>query len=245
MFLHNSVVDAPLVEGQTDRNRVVLIDDPYHDWNSDCVEFRLTYAGQLLASGNERPGAEAGRARHKQEIRKVFLTQLKRLWNITPSLKSMLDTPAEIISVNRTDRTTRQAALPERYRCGNYRLLPLVTKDLGLFVGIDVLFLRPDPPGVLIRSGDIDNRLKTLFDALRMPGPDSNELGGLEPASDENPFYCLLEDDRLISKVSIETDLLLEPSDESRRNDANDTRLIITVKLKPTDASTFATQHFI
>jgi hypothetical protein len=110
--------------------------------------------------------------------------------------------------------------------------------------------LRPDAPGSLIKSGDIDGRLKTLFDALRMPGPDENELAGASPTDDENPLYCLLQDDRLISKVTVQTDLLLEqiphnsinePDEQTaqwQRNPIhpNDVRLVVTVTLRPSDS---------
>ena len=82
-------------------------------------------------------------------------------------------------------------------------------------------------------SGDIDNRLKTIFDALRMP-VSKEELGGYEtPEADETPFYCLLTDDKLISRVSVETDTLLQPT--SPQAGDNDARLIIAVKVKPVD----------
>jgi hypothetical protein len=46
--------------------------------------------------------------------------------------------------------------------------------------------------------GDIDNRLKTLFDCLTLPDPNQG-YEAETPAQDELPyFYCLLEDDRLI-----------------------------------------------
>jgi len=80
--------------------------------------------------------------------------------------------------------------------------------------------LRNDAPGALIRSGDLDNRIKTVFDALRMP-TNVDELGGYDaPAEEEDPFYCLLEDDYLITHLSVETDRLLEPSGQA--SDAND-----------------------
>jgi hypothetical protein len=50
----------------------------------------------------------------------------------------------------------------------------------------------------------------------------------MSPSQDENPFYCLLEDDRLISKVSVDTDTLLQPIE--KEPNANDARLVITVK---------------
>jgi hypothetical protein len=177
-------------------------------------------------------------------MRKLFHKQLKRLWEVTPTLKAMLSTPASVVTVNRADWTTRQNALPERFKCGDFRLLPLVTEDLSLLCSLDILFLRPDRPGMLIKSADIDNRLKTLFDALRIPN-EANELGGQQPSPDEDPLYCLLEDDGLITRISVETDTLLAPMHSDRPNDINDARLVISVKLKPTDGANFATAHFL
>jgi hypothetical protein len=51
------------------------------------------------------------------------------------------------------------------------------------------------------------------------------------PAEDEDPFFCLLEDDSLITKVSIETDMLLEPV--SQPPTKNDARLVIGVTIRP------------
>lgn len=33
---------------------------------------------------------------------------------------------------------------------------------------MEITLLRPEPPGSIVSSGDIDNRLKTLFDALEL-----------------------------------------------------------------------------
>lgn len=51
------------------------------------------------------------------------------------------------------------------------------------------------------------------------------------PASDETPFFCLLEDDRLITKLSVETDWLLTPHAGSL--DAHMVHLVMTVSLRP------------
>lgn len=59
-------------------------------------------------------------------------------------------------------------------------------------------------------GGDIDNRLKVLLDGLVMPRTES-DLGGIPLEPDENPFFCLLEDDSLITSVSVITDRLLTP----------------------------------
>jgi len=43
------------------------------------------------------------------------------------------------------------------------------------------------------------------------------ELGGYSIDSDEDPFYCLLEDDKLITKISVTTDRILLPETSSER----------------------------
>jgi hypothetical protein len=54
--------------------------------------------------------------------------------------------------------------LASRFARFGYRFVPLVTRDLELLCNIEILFLRQGSPGEIInRTGDIDNRLKTLF----------------------------------------------------------------------------------
>ncbi|MDD1413938.1 hypothetical protein MEN41_04490 [Dolichospermum sp. ST_con] len=54
----------------------------------------------------------------------------------------------------------------------------------------------------------LEFRLKTLFDGLRCPS-NKDEIKEIEPKPNEKPFYCLLEDDKLITKVSVTTKRLL------------------------------------
>jgi hypothetical protein len=95
---------------------------------------------------------------------------------------------------------------------------------------LDVLFLRPEIAGKLFEGGDIDNRLKTLFDALRLP-KNGEGMGPVSKDTDEGPIYCLLEDDSLITEVRIVTDqlLFLPRKEETSPNDAF---LVIDVKLE-------------
>jgi hypothetical protein len=60
---------------------------------------------------------------------------------------------------------------------------------------------------------------------------DKAEAGGYPPDADEDPFFCLLEDDSLISQASVETDTLLQPTGDIWNR--NDSRLVITVRLTP------------
>lgn len=169
------------------------------------MEFRLTYEGTLLGAtpNNKRSG-------HKHEIRKVFHKQLLRFWQTHPYLKEAFHAHPFI---GRTQPEKKLFVhLAEQYTRLGYSFVPLVTADLSLLCRVDILLLRPTMPGqVIIQSGDLDNRLKTIFDALRIPN-NKDELGGYnEPTADEIPFCSLLEDDKLISHVSIETDVLLQP----------------------------------
>jgi hypothetical protein len=63
-----------------------------------------------------------------------------------------------------------------------------------------------EPLTFMKQGGDLDGRLKTLFDGLRMP-QDASQQAGTLPTAD--PLYVLLEDDILISDLSIKTGRLL------------------------------------
>jgi hypothetical protein len=136
----------------------------------------------------------------------------------------LLDTPPP-------PRPTWVEHLAERFSMNGYRFVPLVTQDLALTCAVHILFLRPEPPGGIVRGGDIDNRIKTLFDGLKMPRLVQDLGDYAAPAANEVPFYCLVEDDALITSLSVETDALLEPVSDTP--DAVDARLIITVRLRP------------
>jgi hypothetical protein len=73
--------------------------------------------------------------------------------------------------------------------------------------------------------GDIDNRLKTLFDALRVPGVPQEIASNTRPSSANEPHFTLLADDALIARINVETDRLLAAPDSSQ------VRLIIRVNI--------------
>lgn len=187
------------------------------------MQFYLTYEGELLGSSNKHP-----HAKHKHEIRKVFHQQLKRLWVADPVLHG-LEFARDYTSIRDFKTGPAVEMLAEMFSRNGFRYVPLVISKLMALCKIEILFLRPDLPGGLLESGDIDNRLKTIFDALRLP-QSSNELGGYTaPDADEDPFYCLLEDDKLIDSVAVTTGLMLQPlpGQQMQREHA---RVIINVK---------------
>jgi hypothetical protein len=210
------------------------------------MEFRLVYEGPLKAAGRNT------RVKEKHAIRKVIHKQLARLWEVVPNLKmrtkdhtvlhpggATWDANHKITSRTMASSDLRQSlckTLGDNFdRCG-YKFVPLVNNHLKMSCGLDILFLRRDMPGVpLIHSGgDIDNRLKVLFDALRVPEK-CDEVAGEVKAPDEDPyFFCLLEDDALITDVSVTTDALLTPFEKDTQDDVH---LVVKVKVRPTDFS--------
>jgi len=205
------------------------------------MEFRLVYEGPLKAAGSG-----GTRAAEKHDIRKLLHKQLARLWQAIPHLRQRTEEHSVLHAPpSKSGTVTMAAALAQPSllatlgktfeRCG-YQFVPLVSNYLKLSCSLEILFLRRDMPGIpLIHSGgDIDNRLKVLFDALRVP-TDCNELAGANKDPDESPyFYCLMEDDTLIHEVTVTTDTLLKPYAPPQENDVH---LIIKVKVRPTDFS--------
>lgn len=209
----------------------VLLSDPGSDAEGYDLEFRLTYEGPLYAESRASPTKAASRAKHKHELRKAFHKQLRRLWEIAPQLDPEHEDGGVFIIAAADPHKHTIDALSARFPLGPYNFVPLVTTDIDVGCSVDVLFLRTDAPGAIISAGDIDNRLKTLFDALTMPR-DMGQLGPYAaPDADEQPFFCLLEDDRLMTRASVDTDRLLQPT--SSPPDTADARLVITVKLTP------------
>ena len=202
--------------------------------NGDRMDFRLIYRGSLPSAGSGRKGA---RVKEKHTIRKHFHRQLRELWKQHPHLRDLsksrfvvTTTPDNWVSypgpgvrqispadpLSTTGKTWLEHMADDHQRCGT-RWVPLVRKAGEFTCSLDILFLRRDSPGSLIDpGGDIDNRIKVLFDGLKMPETVS-DLGDIPLESDEDPFFCLLEDDSLITSVSITTDRLLTPqeSDEN------------------------------
>ncbi|MEK7993868.1 MAG: hypothetical protein AAB403_08715 [Planctomycetota bacterium] len=160
------------------------------------MEFHLLYEGRLRANGD---------LKEKHSLRQCFHKQLRALWQQVPlaGRDELLADPAP----PGTGSVIR--------RVGEYKFAPLVCEALSLICELDVLFLRPEPPGAVVtQGGDIDNRLKTLFDGLRMARLQSEIPPGENPQGDETPFFCLLEDDNLITRVNVATDRLLRTAVE-------------------------------
>lgn len=201
------------------------------------MRFTLTYEGPLSAAGNGAPHKE-----EKHRIRKALHPQLGQVWRQRPSLNTYLDcyrkrSPTDEWQTSERGRhpsllpTDHYGSLAQGilipFPVQRFTFVPLATKKYDFDCDLDILFLRNQPRGMLLdNAGDLDNRLKTLFDALRIPTV-SQLPNTIEPAEDEDPFFCLLEDDALISRVRVESERLLDV-----HRDANHVRLVIRVDLR-------------
>jgi hypothetical protein len=89
---------------------------------------------------------------------------------------------------------------------GGHSFAAVVHDKHSLRAELEILMLHAAPPGHVIAGADIDNRLKTLFDALSWPTQTQQIPPGWSPAPSAQPLHCLLQDDRHITRVSVETD---------------------------------------
>ena len=206
------------------------------------VQFRLRYSGPLPADGCKKP------LEVKHMIRAKLHPQLLDVCGRTPALRNLV---ADILGQSsRPDlrgtgpevRRTVEALNPDlshigsKYRFGDFQFVPLVVEALHMVCELDILFLRREQPGSLISKpkdeygGDLDNRLKMLLDALRLPREAKEVPGTAHPDPEQAPFFCLLEDDSLITKFQVESDTLLG----SHSGDPKDVDLLIRVTIKLT-----------
>ena len=167
-----------------------------------AVEFRLLYQGKL-------PAGQSGPKRKQQAhaIRKQFHQQLQSLWQQHRALSGFLTAAKSLAQESSRSRVELRA--DNFARCG-YRFVPLVSRETGLGCSLEMLLLqRDDPAGLIPTTGGMDQRLKVLLDALRMPRT-CDEVGEV-PEADEDPFYVLMEDDSPVNQLTINTDRLLTP----------------------------------
>lgn len=161
------------------------------------MRFTLFYRGEL--SPNSGPT-------QKHKLRQHFHRQLQTLW-LERSMAGNRDWLSPPIGTN-------AFSILNSYR--DFQFAPLVSTKVGAVAELSLHMLWPQSVGsIFVNGGDIDNRLKVLFDGLKMPRQLNEVPMDIVPEDGETPFHCLLEDDSLISKVTVQTDKLLEPAASS------------------------------
>jgi hypothetical protein len=131
----------------------------------------------------------------------------------------------------------------EEFRVGESELAPVSTKTMlgrqyvplvglgaPLEVDLSVLLLRRDNPASLfVSGGDLDNHLKTLFDALQTPA--SAQECGEDPAlggEERRPIFTVVENDRLITGLTVRSERWLTTEN------LNEVLVILDVTLRVT-----------
>lgn len=152
------------------------------------MRFKLLYFGEILINPKKR-------AQHISDIRMQFHPQLKKLLDYRP-WNNM--TQYMMPNATKSPITTRHI--------GGIDWNPIITPNLKLLAEIDIQMLHPEVVG-MARS-DIDNRVKTILDGLRCP-QNEHEIGANTPR-DIGPIYTLLDDDHLITRLSVNTSHLLD-----------------------------------
>lgn len=218
------------------------------------MQFTLVYEGELRANQRDPLSHQPDRlAQHKQNIRKIFHQQLKQLWETNNFLRNHKMPPYALNNPHYVRLPTDQAVwgnsennyvsmvevIASYYQHGKYRFVPLVREEISLLCSLDILFLRRDYPGSVIEAGDLDNRIKTLIDCLRMPKGDNELKGNEEPGENEDPFFCLLDDDKAVTGLSVRTGTFLGPKSSDLDLDRKKVHAVINVDLKPYEITMF------
>lgn len=163
------------------------------------MKFLLIYDGRLKGKA---PAVE------KNFIREALDRQMRLLWNQPP-----LDSYKHYLPGGQQENASPFIFPPPVTSPSCPSCICLVTSKAFFIAEVNITLLRPDPPGSFVHSGDIDNRMKTLIDALRRPKtPEEFKLNKGEKFLDH--LYCVLEDDNLISRLSVSTERLLVPVED-------------------------------
>jgi hypothetical protein len=192
---------------------------PYEDHPSACriMRFNLRYTGELPSTGNPR-----GPNKNKPQklpiiwkIRNEIATQLVGVFNTHPSVSSG-GSMASRAAYN---------MLRQFIERGGYKFAPLVRPEFEAVCSLNIKMLVNHELGSLVtQAGDLDNRIKTLIDALKVPKDD--DFNGNIPV--ENPCPCLLHDDAMIVGLCINVDRWYSNIPKTEK----DVELLIDVEIK-------------
>ena len=157
------------------------------------MKFTLHYEGPLKSANARNSRGD------KHEIRRHIKSQLAVLWKQLP-WRDFHDYhfggPQMIVTQLR-----------------GIRFAPLISEKKHLTASLKINLLSADDKGaIIVKTADVDNRLKVLFDALRSPSCESELPSTVEDEDKNGFFYTLLEDDALITSCRIQSDRLLKPA---------------------------------
>ena len=218
--------------GASGENIVYKFSDPPDCPVEDFMEFHLTYNGELLkacTNGNRRVW-------EKHQIRREIHKQLVTLWGTHPLLKFYSQDHHVEGPSHGMYFVAHALTSPEQIAKRHEGYVPLVSEEFGTFCDLNILFLRAEPVGQIIKrnagGGDIDNRLKTLLDALCIPQRGAVPEPRQQDDPDPSPMFVLLSDDSLVTSLNVRADRLLTTSTD----DPAEACVVIQVNVKVVDS---------
>ena len=110
----------------------------------------------------------------------------------------------------------------------------LVKANFKVKCGLKIdLLVNHEPGSVFTSRGDLDNRLKTLLDGLRLPTSQQEIKNYVDSEFlQKNDFTCLLENDVLITALDVEMQRWLDAPEDVGEDCV---RANIDVRLEPTE----------
>lgn len=122
--------------------------------------------------------------------------------------------------------------MEKRLEVGQFTFLPLISKDSGKLIELNIRFLTDNEPGHghSHTTGDIDNLTKSLIDGMRSPNS-FNEVRNFKKLPRDDIIYSLMEDDCLVRKLDVTHEKLLVnvPKTKGKR----DLIAIVGIKVVP------------
>lgn len=223
------------------------------------MEFRLTYEGPLYASQPSKQYCPEVKcplkqnkalklSTHKQNIRKHFHRQIKVMWEKHPVLSEFtlckncgIDTrplcKPDFAVLGGHEHIPVSEYLASNHIVGDYSLVPLVAEEFGVTCSVDVLLFQHGHHEGVFKAGDLDNRIKTLIDGLKKPLKVNAFGDHKKPTRTEKPFFCLLEDDSMISSFSVKSDQFFATTPTQK--DEHYVKAVLAIKVRPSFPTQF------
>ncbi|MEM1287447.1 MAG: hypothetical protein AAGH60_03765 [Pseudomonadota bacterium] len=143
------------------------------------------------------------------EIRTKLSDQVLRLWMTEPNLRSW-DVGYSTWGVEAPGkdqpRGLAREVFPLAFQRNGQSYGPLIPKRMKISCEVSINLFTVHTDEDLLSKGDIDNKLKRLVDALRIP------TENVHPKPSDEPIFTVMEDDSQVTRLSVEhTKLFTDP----------------------------------
>lgn len=195
----------------------------------EIMSFPLIFRGRLLSAQ-----ATKWTLNDTHEIRRQLHPQIRNQMRQMRGVSTIAKLVEEHIGYLH-DKTTTQISWTT-HQVGNLYFFPLVITaiQVNLVAELDIQLYWRERAGNIIqrRSGpdgiDIDNRIKHLLDALTMP--QDNQVAGIMPNPAEKVLFCLLEDDKLVTRLAVTTARLPIAKTENEKPEYIEATINVTIR---------------